>query len=92
LVASGPIAPGGDALYLLLYGTGLRNPALAANTKVTVGGMTVPLIYAGSQNQFDALDQVNVGPLPASVITPGLKDVVIEVDGVRSNIVQVEFK
>lgn len=88
-VADGPVATAGDSLYLILYGTGLRN---AVNKSVSIGGVQFAPQYAGSQNQFDALDQVNVGPLPASVMTPGLKDVFIEVDGVKSNTVQVEFK
>jgi uncharacterized protein (TIGR03437 family) len=92
LVAGGAVAPAADGIYLSLYGTGLRNPSDPRNTRVTVGGVFVPVLYAGSQNQFDALDQVNVGPLPASALTPGLKDIVIEVDGSRSNTVQVEFK
>lgn len=92
LVAAEPISPRGDTIYLALYGTGLRNPSVEANTKVTIGGILVPLLFAGPQGQFDALDQVNVGPLPASVMTPGLKDIVIEVDGIQSNIVQVEFR
>jgi uncharacterized protein (TIGR03437 family) len=92
LVAGGPVAPAGDSLYLILYGTGLRNRSDLSNTKVTVAGVPVPVMYAGSQNQFEALDQVNVGPLPASAMTPGLKDVFIEVDGVKSNTVQVEFQ
>ncbi len=92
LVADGPVAPGSDGIYLTLYGTGLRNPSDARNTKVTVGGISMAPLYAGSQNQFDALDQVNVGPLPSNAMTPGLKDIVVEVDGVPSNTVQVEFQ
>lgn len=86
-----PIALGSGPAYLVLYGTGIRgkskNPAVAM-----IGDTKVPVQYAGSQSQFPGLDQINIGPLPASLAGRGSSEVVVCVDGVPSNPVQVTFQ
>jgi len=52
----------GDLVYLWLFGTGIRN---ARSVTATAGGQAVPVLYAGSQNTFAGLDQVNIGPCRA---------------------------
>lgn len=80
----------GTSVYLVLYGTGIRrhslNPVIA-----TIGGVAVPVLYAGAQGQFPGLDQVNIGPLPASLVNMGLVSVMLTVDGVPANTVQLMF-
>jgi len=80
-----------DGVYVILYGTGFRlhslNPVIA-----TVKGTQVPVTYAGAQSQYPGLDQVNIGPLPASLAGSGPVDVVVTVDGVPSNTVRLAIR
>ncbi len=47
-------------VYLILYGTGIRNRSSLANVTANIGGTNVPVLYAGVQPSFDGLDQVNL--------------------------------
>lgn len=82
---------GTDQVYLTLYATGIRrhsgNPVIA-----TAGGVRVPVLYAGAQSQFPGLDQINLGPLPQSLVGKGEVDVNITVDGVPANTVRLAFQ
>jgi uncharacterized protein (TIGR03437 family) len=71
-------------VYLVLYGTGLRN---AAAVTAAVNGVTVPVAYFGKQGSFTGLDQVNLGPLPLSLAGSGQVNLVITVDGHAANTV-----
>jgi uncharacterized protein (TIGR03437 family) len=51
---------------------------------VTIGGLALPVEYAGPQPQYAGLDQVNV-KLPQSLRGRGMVDVVVTVDGRISN-------
>jgi uncharacterized protein (TIGR03437 family) len=57
----------------------------------TIGGVPASVEYAGSQNGFVGLDQVNVR-IPAGLKGRGEVDVVLLVDGQRSNTVKVNIK
>ncbi|MFN7930688.1 MAG: SMP-30/gluconolactonase/LRE family protein, partial [Blastocatellia bacterium] len=78
-------------VYLELYGTGWRNNSGLANVSVTVGGVAVPVLYAGPQPQFVGLDQINV-QLPRSLAGRGDADVLLTVDGKVANAVKANFK
>jgi len=80
-----------DQQYLVLYGTGIRGAAQSAVT-ATVGGMPVPVIYAGAQPQFTGEDQVNLGPVPMTLKGTGVANIVITVNGQSSNTVTVDFQ
>lgn len=85
------LATASDQVYLMLYATGIRrhslNPVIA-----TIGGVRVPVTYAGAQSQFPGLDQINIGPLPQSLVGKGQVDLMIMVDGVPVNTVQIAFQ
>lgn len=83
--------PEDDRLVLILYGTGLRNPANPAATRVVFADASVPAQYAGPQNQFPGLDQINV-EIPRSLAGRGTIAVSVVVDGVSSNAVQLLFQ
>lgn len=83
---------GADDAYLVLYGTGFRKRSSLANVRLTVGGVDVPVTYAGEQPEFVGLDQLNAGPLPAGLAGRGLVNVQLVVDGISSNAVQVRFR
>jgi uncharacterized protein (TIGR03437 family) len=93
--AAGSIVPlpivlnsGGQA-YLELFGTGLRH---AQNISATVGGLAVPLQYAGPVASIAGEDQVNLGPLPAGLAGQGTVKVLLNADGQTANAVGVTFQ
>jgi len=88
------ISPGnspGDQVYLVLYGTGFRNHSLNP-VIATAGGIAVPVPYAGAQNEFPGLDQINLGPLPPTLAGIGTVNLTMAVDGVPANTVQITFR
>ncbi len=89
---SSPLTIGVDApIYLSLYGTGIRGRSALGNVHVTIGGIAVPVLYAGPQPSFPGLDQVNV-LLPLALRGAGESNVVLTVDGQVSNIVTVQVR
>lgn len=84
-----PIALGVDTpVYLTLYGTGIRNRGSLDNVKVTIKGLSFPVLYAGPSPGFTGLDQVNVA-LSLALRGSGQADVVLTVDGAVSNAVGI---
>jgi uncharacterized protein (TIGR03437 family) len=81
-----------DKLYLILNGTGVRGRPSLSDVEVEIGGVAVPVIYAGAQGDFVGLDQVNVGPLPNSLTGKGEVQIVMTVDNKRSNRVTVTIQ
>jgi uncharacterized protein (TIGR03437 family) len=86
-LAASPINVSTGTVYLVLYGTGL-DAATVANTTVTVNGVSAQVFYAGTQNLFGGLDQVNV-LLPSSLAGKGTVEVQLTSNGVAANAVQV---
>ncbi|HTB14367.1 MAG TPA: hypothetical protein VK752_22510 [Bryobacteraceae bacterium] len=80
-----------QTVYLILYGTGIRNRSSLANVTANIGGTNVPVLYAGPQPSFEGLDQVNV-TLPASLSGSGEINVVLTVDGQTANPVTVNIR
>jgi uncharacterized protein (TIGR03437 family) len=84
----GPSMPidlrGGEA-YLVLYGTGLRLRSSLASVSATIGGVTVPVEYAGRQPDQLGLDQVNLR-LPQSLAGVGNALLDLVVDGRHANL------
>lgn len=80
-----------DQVFLLLFGSGWRFRSSLSNLNLTIGGIALPVVYAGLQGDFVGLDQINV-QLSRSLIGRGEVDVVLTVDGVTANTVKVNFK
>ena len=78
-----------DQVTLELFGTGIRGHATPVTCKI--GAATVPVAYAGPQNAYVGLDQVNV-TLPQSLRGAGSVTVLLTVDGQNANAVTVTFK
>ncbi|MBS1858647.1 MAG: hypothetical protein JST11_24975 [Acidobacteria bacterium] len=74
-----------STVYLNLYATGVRH---AAAVTCTVGGVVLPVSFAGAQGTYPGLDQINVA-LPASLRGAGEVDVVVTADGKASNAVRI---
>jgi uncharacterized protein (TIGR03437 family) len=83
------LGPAGDEVYLLLYGTGIRG---AKDVTVTVGGVSIPVFFAGAQGQFLGEDQVNAGPLPRTLAGRGNVMVVLTADGKVANAVNLTIR
>ncbi len=84
-----PIDVSGGNVFLLLYGTGIRNHANPVTA--TIGSMTLPAAYAGAQGSFVGEDQINIA-LPASLAGAGLLKVTLTADGQTSNAGQIQIK
>lgn len=80
-----------DILVLELYGTGVRGRSSLANVVATIGGVPAAVAYAGPQNQFAGLDQINLY-VPRSLAGAGEVPVVLTVDGVTANVVTVNVR
>ena len=83
---------GTDQVYLNLYGTGIRGRGDLSAVSATVGGENVPVLYAGPQDDLAGLDQVNIGPLPSSLVGRGEVQIILTVDGKQANIVTVAIR
>jgi uncharacterized protein (TIGR03437 family) len=76
-------------VYLILYGTGIRNHADPVT--VMIGTATLTAAYAGEQGTFAGEDQINV-LLPQSLRGAGLVDVTLTVDGQVTNAVKIQIQ
>ncbi len=86
-----PIEPARDAseqVFLLLFGAGVRGGEAKS---AIIGGVPVEITYAGAQGSFAGLDQINI-PLTREMIGRGELDVVLIVDGRKTNAVRVHIK
>ena len=87
-----PIVLGVDRpVYVSFYGTGIRNRSSLGSVAVTINGVNIPALYAGSAPDYVGLDQVNVG-LPLSLRGSGECSVVVSVDGQTSNAVTINIQ
>jgi uncharacterized protein (TIGR03437 family) len=91
-VVATPVSLGSstDQAYLFIFGTGLQDAGTAGVT-VSVGGVNVPVSYAGAQGGFVGLDQVNV-KLPASLAGKGNVTVQVTANGIAANAVNVTIE
>jgi uncharacterized protein (TIGR03437 family) len=86
------LGPETDQVYLLLFGTGIRFRSSLAAVTCQLGGTSSEVFYAGAQGGFVGLDQVNVGPLPQSLIGRGEVDLLLTVDGQAANTVRINIR
>ncbi len=83
---------GGDneQVYLVLFGTGIRYRTDESNVVANIGGQSLPVQYAGNQNYFAGLDQVNI-LLPKTLRGKGIIPVSITVDGQITNTLEIKI-
>ena len=86
------LGPEGEQLYLLLFGTGVRNYSNLANVQLQVGGVSTPVPFIGGVEGLVGLDQLNVGPLPRTLAGRGEVSIAILVDGQTANVVTVNIR
>ena len=80
-----------DQLYLVGFGTGFRYRSSLAAVTATIGGENSQVLYAGEQNGFVGVDQINL-LLPKSLAGRGEVNLTLTVDGQTSNSVKLQFR
>lgn len=77
-----------EQVFLVLYGTGIRNRSNLSNVSVKIGGIDAQVTFAGAQGEYTGLDQVNIRLAKEFA---GRGDVVVEliVDGRMANPVNI---
>lgn len=80
-----------DQLFLLLFGSGWRGRSSEQAVKVQIGGVNIPIQYAGVQGDFVGEDQINL-QLPRTLVGKGEQIISLTVDGQLANLVTVAFK
>lgn len=79
-------------VYLIAYATGIRNRSSINNVRCTIGGISMPVEYAGPEGSgVPGLDQVNLR-LTSALKGIGNSDLVLSVDGVSSNTVSIDVR
>lgn len=80
-----------EQVFLLLFGTGIRNRSSLANVRASIGAVGTEVLFAGAQSGFVGLDQCNLR-LPSTLTGRGEVDVILTVDGKAANAVKVRIK
>jgi uncharacterized protein (TIGR03437 family) len=84
------VSRAGESVILLLFGTGMRG--MTQRATATVSGASVAVAGPAAQGEFPGLDQVNLGPLPASLAGRGEIAINVTVDGKTANPVTVTIR
>ena len=85
------LGPIGDDVFLVLFGTGFRFRSGLSEVSAKIGGVDSEVTYAGAQNDFVSLDQLNIR-LPRTLAGRGEVDVVLQINGKPGNTVKVSIK
>jgi uncharacterized protein (TIGR03437 family) len=85
------LGPTTDQVFLVLYGTGIRQRSNLNAVTCAIGGEVVTAQFAGPQGGLVGLDQVNV-PLPRSLAGRGEVEVQLTVDGKTANTLKVHVR
>ena len=88
-----PINPGtpSQPVYLALFGTGFRAASGVAAVTAKIGATNIPVQYIGATTDFVGLDQLNIGPLPSSLLGTGTLSLQISIEGRTTNQTQLKF-
>jgi uncharacterized protein (TIGR03437 family) len=86
------LGPDTDQVILLLFGTGFRGFSALSALSCAFGGTDVPILGAAAVSGLEGLDQVNVGPVPRSLIGRGNVNVVFRADNKTANTVMLNIK
>lgn len=79
----------GDQLFVTFFATGTRG---AAAVTATVDGTAVAATTPFVLKDYVGLEQINLGPLPRSLIGKGEVDVRFSFDGAAANVVRLRFQ
>jgi uncharacterized protein (TIGR03437 family) len=85
------LGPETDQVFLILFGTGLRFRSALSSVSARIGGANVETLYAGEQNTFVGLDQINLR-LSRALAGRGELEVAITVDGKSANTLRISIR
>ncbi len=85
------LRPDTDQVFLLLFGTGIRFLSSLSAVSVMIGGVEAPISYAGPQDGFVGLDQINMS-MPRALVGLGEVKIDLKVDGAIANQVTVSIR
>jgi uncharacterized protein (TIGR03437 family) len=85
------LGPETDLVFLVLFGTGIRNRNSLSTVIVKIGGADAQTLFAGTTPGFVGLDQVNVR-LSQSLKGRGEVDVALTADGMAANTLRINIK
>jgi uncharacterized protein (TIGR03437 family) len=85
------LGPASEQVFLVLYGTGIRYRSSLSTVTVNLGGFDAQVGYAGTQDDFIGLDQINVR-IPRELAGRGDVFVNLRADGIVANTVLVNIK
>src|SRR5262249_33432404 len=84
------LGPDTDRVFLVLFATGVRHRSSLSAVVVKLGGEIAQVTFAGPQDSFVGLDQINV-PIPRILISRGEIDVALTVEGQEANVVKISI-
>jgi len=85
------LGPETDQVFLILFGTGIRQRNSLSSAIATIGGAYAEVSFAGAQGDSAGLDQVNVR-VPRSLAGRGEVDVLLTVEAQMANAARVNIK
>jgi uncharacterized protein (TIGR03437 family) len=85
------LGPANEQVFLILFGTGIRQRASLASVGCTVGGQAAEVSFAGAQGDLAGLDQVNL-KLPRTLAGRGAASVELSVNQKAANPVLINLK
>ncbi len=85
------LGPATDQVFLIVFGTGIRNVSTLAAVTASIGGVGAEVLFAGPQGAFVGLDQANLR-LPRSLAGRGEVDLGLVVSGKAANIVKLNIR
>jgi uncharacterized protein (TIGR03437 family) len=80
-----------EQVFLLLFGTGLRNRAPNSLITAKIAGTDTDILFAGAQGDLAGLDQINLR-LPPSLAGRGEAEIQLGIAGKIANLVKLVFK
>ena len=73
------MGPGSDEIFLIMYGSGIKNRTAGAEISVTLRGLPAEVLYPGSAPGFRGVDQINLR-LPRTMANlRGSADIVLRI-------------
>jgi len=80
-----------EQVFLILFGTGMRNRTALSNVTAKIGGVTTEALFIGAQGELVGLDQCNLR-LPHSLAGRGEVTIALTIDGLAANTGTVQIK
>jgi uncharacterized protein (TIGR03437 family) len=85
------LGPASDQVFVVLFGTGLRQRGLSAGVSASIGGLGAELTYIGAQGSLVGVDQINAR-LPRALSGRGEVELALLVEGRSANAVRFVVK